>query len=96
MRRILLVLAVALSMVVMAMPSAGAQTEPTQYCLSGIEFNPGGRGNCYASLEECLANISFEGGCSEVPQSFIGSGYRRTTADQAKCQNPNDPRLECQ
>jgi Protein of unknown function (DUF3551) len=81
MRRILLVLAVALAMVVIAIPSAVAQTEPTQYCLSGMEFNPGGRGNCYASLEECLANMPFEGGCSEVPQSLIGSGYGRTSAD---------------
>ena len=33
MRRILLVLAVAAMMVVMAMPSAGAQSQQTQYCI---------------------------------------------------------------
>ncbi len=98
-RRILLVLAVTAMMVVMALPSAGAQGEPTQYCIiSGIATAPTPGGNCYDSLEECEASREAEsGGCAPTPQSDASSGYGQTTADQQRlCQDPNDPRPVCQ
>ena len=60
MRRILLLLAVALAMVVMAMPSAAAQDPPTKFCYieddGGFE-EPGSIDSgptCFATLQECL------------------------------------------
>src|SRR5215207_6892049 len=96
MRRILLVLAVALAMVVMAMPSAGAQPESTKYCQSGIAWDPGSNA-CYDTLQECL-DFLFDPqyGCSETRQSDIVSDYGQTNVDQRLCQDPTDTRPVCQ
>ena len=65
MRRILLLLAVALAMVVMAMPSAAAQDPPTKFCYveddssfepGSIDFGP----TCFDTLALCEDALSRE------------------------------------
>jgi len=55
-------------------PSAGAQTEPTKYCLTGgIYTDVGGPVRRYNTLEQCLAAAGEQesGGCAEKTQEEI-------------------------
>jgi len=96
-KRILLVLAVTAMMVVMALPSAGAQTEPTKYCQAGGLYSVfGGPVRCYESLEQCLANLEQEsGGCVEKTQKEITLANKdfgqSADIEQADCAEFPDP-----
>jgi hypothetical protein len=90
-KRILLVLALTAMMVVMALPSAGAQPEKTKYCVTGgINSDFGGPARCYETFEQCAEHLEEESAsCSVVPMGDIILGNKDfgQTADieQADC-----------
>jgi len=88
-----LLLAVAAMMVVMAVPSAGAQNQQSEYCLHNDlnqNFNPtdpegpiSGTTSCFNSLKECLDNREHEDDYC-VPVGDITSAYGQTTQQAQK------------
>jgi len=99
MRRILLLLAVAAMMVMMAVPSAGAQSQQPLYCLSDeldlnmepTTFDPitgestPAKDTCFNTLEQCLDSIKLDTqSCSGTPQSDFFSAFGAMKAAKEK------------